>query len=46
MRLILGRQVHLGEGQGFSELVGCHLLFTFFWFFMLGHGQWLVCHLI
>ena len=22
MRLILGRQVHLGEGQGFSKLVG------------------------
>ena len=26
VRLILGRQVHLGEGQGFSRLVGCHLL--------------------
>ena len=31
---------------GLSELVGCHLLFTFFWFFMFGRGQWLVYHLI
>lgn len=33
---MLGRQVRLGEGQGFSELAGGHLMFTFFWFFTLG----------
>ena len=27
---MLRRQVRLREGQGFSKLVGCHLLFTFF----------------
>ena len=39
-------QVHLGEWQSFSKLVGCHSLFTFFWFFVFGHGQRLLCHLI
>ena len=42
MRLMLRRQVRLREGQGFSELVGYHLLFTFFWFFMLGYEASLV----
>ena len=31
---------------GLLESVGCHLLFTFFWFFMFSHGQQLVYHLI
>ena len=39
MGLKLGRQVHLGEGQGFSKLAGGHLIFTLFWFFMLGYGH-------
>ena len=32
---MLGRQVYLGEGQGFSELAGGHLIFTFF-----GSSRW------
>ena len=32
---MLGRQVCLGEGQGFSELAGGHLIFTFF-----GSSRW------
>ena len=39
---MLRRQVCLREGQGFSELVGYHLLFTFFWFFMLAYEASLV----
>ena len=39
---MLGRQARLGEGQGFSKLVGYHLLFTFFWFFMLAYEASLV----
>ena len=40
VRLILGRQVHLGEGQGFYELVGCHLPFTFFF----GSSCWVLAN--
>ena len=40
VRLILGRQVHLGEGQGFYELMGCHLPFTFFF----GSSCWVLAN--